>query len=51
MIKEVTGAREKVVGRSKDIAAMGPIPGNTPISVPNKTPRKQNKRLTGVRVT
>jgi hypothetical protein len=41
MISEVTGESEKVIGSSIAIVAVGPMPGNTPINVPSRTPRKQ----------
>ena len=40
-----------VAGSNKDIVATGPIPGNTPISVPTKTPTKHASRFAGVRGT
>jgi hypothetical protein len=49
MIMAETGETRKVVGRSKAIAALGPIPGRTPMRVPSRTPKKQNKRLMGER--
>jgi hypothetical protein len=30
-----------------DIVPIGPIPGRTPIRVPNTVPKKQNNRLIG----
>jgi hypothetical protein len=36
-----TGGICSVAGKSSDIAATGPSPGRTPISVPNNTPEKQ----------
>jgi hypothetical protein len=41
----------KVAGRRREIVATGPIPGKTPISVPTRTPTKQNIRLMGARAT
>jgi len=41
----VTGEMPKVIGNKIDIAPTGPIPGNTPISVPISTPIKQKKIL------
>src|SRR5512134_361959 len=45
MISAATGGTLKVSGRSIAIVASGPIPGSTPISVPRKTPMKQNHRF------
>jgi hypothetical protein len=50
MIPE-TGARVKVKGRRRATLPAGPIPGNTPMSVPMKTPAKQRSRLAGVKTT
>ena len=46
-IMAATGERPKVRGRSSAIAAGGPKPGNTPVKVPNKTPKKQNRIFAG----
>jgi hypothetical protein len=37
---EVAGTL-KVIGKRIEMAATGPIPGKTPISVPKRTPKKQ----------
>jgi len=50
MMMAETGETLKVVGRSRAIAAAGPIPGRTPISVPKRTPIKQYKRFMGERL-
>jgi hypothetical protein len=42
-----TGAKWKVVGRRRAMAAVGPKPGRTPTRVPIKHPKKQRKRLVG----
>jgi len=41
----------KVAGKRMAIAPTGPIPGRTPMRVPNKAPKKQNMRFTGWRPT
>jgi len=41
----------KVTGNRMAIAPTGPIPGRTPIRVPNKAPKKQDIRLMGCRAT
>jgi len=46
MIAEIGDIR-KLTGKRIDIAPTGPIPGRTPINVPNKTPIKQNSILAG----
>src|SRR5687767_11978538 len=51
MMSAETGATLKVIGSSMAIVASGPIPGSTPISVPRKTPMKQNHRFWNVRAT
>jgi hypothetical protein len=38
MMSAVTGGSPYVVGRSMAMVATGPMPGNTPISVPTNTP-------------
>src|SRR5512137_1195947 len=38
-----------VIGRSMAMAPTGPMPGNTPTSVPRTEPTKQKKRFSGVR--
>src|ERR1043166_1329498 len=45
MISAATGGRLKVIGSSIAMVATGPIPGNTPISVPSITPMKQYHRF------
>src|SRR5574341_370944 len=50
MIPE-TGFRWKVVGRKREMAAVGPKPGSTPTNVPVTHPIKQNKRSIGWRAT
>jgi len=51
MIIEVTGFIPKVMGNRREMVATGPIPGRTPIKVPIRTPKKQNKRLVKVKAT
>jgi hypothetical protein len=51
MIIDDTGLALIVAGKSIDIAPIGPIPGRTPISVPRKTPMKQARRFSGVKIT
>ncbi|KAF0118353.1 MAG: hypothetical protein FD152_4694 [Xanthobacteraceae bacterium] len=41
MMTAPVGGMAKVAGSSSDIAAMGPMPGSTPTSVPISTPAKQ----------
>ncbi len=41
MMSAVTGDSDIVMGSSMAMVAVGPMPGNTPISVPSSTPRKQ----------
>ena len=41
MMSAVTGAKEKVIGSSIAIVAVGPMPGSTPTRVPSSTPTKQ----------
>ena len=48
MISEVTGSKPKVIGSSRAMVAVGPMPGSTPTAVPRVTPMRQNSRLTGV---
>jgi hypothetical protein len=48
MITADAGSREKVEGRSRDIAAVGPSPGRTPTRVPRSTPIKQKSKFVGV---
>ena len=38
MINADTGGNPNVIGSSMAMVAVGPRPGNTPISVPRKTP-------------
>jgi len=40
----------KVVAMRIAMAAPGPNPGNTPTSVPNRTPMKQMRRLEGIKI-
>jgi hypothetical protein len=40
-----------VIGKRREITAVGPRPGKTPTSVPKKTPAKQNRRFAGSRET
>jgi len=42
-----TGPILKVMGRRREIVAVGPSPGKTPTRVPIKQPRKARKRLVG----
>ena len=37
-----------VIGSNKAMASAGPIPGNTPTSVPRNVPRSPNKIFIGV---
>ncbi len=41
MISAATGEMANVIGISIAMVASGPIPGNTPIRVPSRQPRKQ----------
>ena len=41
MMMPDSGVPDSVTGKSSDIAEIGPMPGNTPTSVPMKTPMKQ----------
>jgi hypothetical protein len=41
MIMDAVAGILKVIGRSKESAASGPIPGSTPTIVPTKQPIKQ----------
>jgi hypothetical protein len=41
------GVSLKVIGRSKDIVAIGPNPGRTPTKVPSRHPLKHQIRLLG----
>src|ERR1700730_12982242 len=43
MINEDKGSRPKVIGSSIAMVGIGPMPGSTPISVPNMHPTKQKK--------
>ena len=43
----VMGGIRKLTGKRIEMAPTGPIPGRTPINVPNKTPIKQNRILAG----
>jgi hypothetical protein len=47
MMMAPAGLMENVVGSNNAIAAVGPMPGRTPMSVPTKTPIKQKKRFAG----
>ena len=51
MMIAASGVMLKVIGSSSDIAATGPMPGSTPISVPMNTPAKQNNRFIGCMAT
>src|SRR5436190_6762154 len=51
MMIEAVGDIVNVIGSSSDIVATGPMPGNTPISVPTKTPTKHASRFAGCRLT
>ncbi len=44
MMMEAVGAISKVIGSNMAIVAAGPIPGKTPINVPRKHPKKQNRQ-------
>src|SRR3989304_5475775 len=47
MISAPIGDRLKVIGRSIAMAATGPMPGSTPISVPRITPIAHIRTLNG----
>src|SRR5215211_1358893 len=51
MMMPDSGVPDSVTGSSSDIAEIGPMPGNTPTSVPMKTPMKQYSRLIGKNAT
>src|SRR3954451_5408700 len=51
MMMPASGVPDSVTGNSSDIAEIGPMPGNTPTSVPMNTPMKQYSRLTGSSAT
>src|SRR5688500_17161136 len=51
MISAATGGTLKVIGNSIAIVASGPMPGNTPISVPISTPMKQYIRFCSEKAT
>jgi len=51
MIRAPTGVMWKLEGSSKDMAAGGPKPGNTPTKVPIKQPVNARKRFAGCRHT
>src|SRR5215210_6371429 len=51
MMRADTGGTLNVIGSSIAIVASGPMPGNTPISVPRKQPMKQNHRFCSVNAT
>src|SRR5450759_2286471 len=51
MISAGVGGRLKVIGSSIAMVATGPIPGNTPISVPRKQPTKQYHKFCKVNAT
>src|SRR5215213_3615087 len=51
MISAPTGGRPNVIGSSIAIVASGPMPGNTPISVPTSAPMRQRPILVGVTAT
>jgi hypothetical protein len=46
-----SGDRYSVVGKRIVRVPTGPIPGNTPMSVPSNAPMKQKKIFTGCRIT
>jgi hypothetical protein len=46
-MRDAVGGTTKVTGRSREMEAGGPKPGNTPMRVPQNTPIKQNRRLIG----
>src|SRR5262249_52692100 len=45
MTSEDSGSRPKVIGSSMAMVGIGPMPGNTPISVPRRQPRNANPRF------
>ncbi len=51
MMSAETGGRTNVSGSSIAMVASEPMPGNTPIRVPRKTPAKQYIRFCGVSAT
>jgi len=51
MISADVGFMPNVTGMSSAIPADGPIPGNTPMIVPMKTPKNVYHRLIGCRHT
>src|SRR6185295_2590532 len=51
MMSAPTGAMPKVIGNSMVMVAIGPTPGNTPIRVPFRQPRKQSQRFFRVSAT
>src|SRR5215216_3226814 len=51
MISAPTGGSPKVIGSSIAMVASGPMPGNTPISVPTSAPIRQRPMLVGVTAT
>jgi hypothetical protein len=51
MTREETGVILKEMGRRMEMAAPAPIPGRTPMRVPRKTPIRQLRRVSGVRIT
>src|SRR5213594_2992266 len=51
MIMAVVGSMRKVSGKRIDTAAVVPIPGRIPTTVPTVTPIKQNSRLAGNKAT
>src|SRR3954466_11881174 len=51
MIRADTGGSAYVAGSSMAMVATGPMPGNTPISVPRMQPTRQYSRLIGVMAT
>src|SRR5205085_5632922 len=51
MMSAPTGLRLNVIGSSMAIVATGPMPGNTPISVPSRQPTRAKSRLIGVAAT
>src|SRR4030095_6701161 len=51
MIIAVVGSMRKVSGNRIDTAAVVPIPGRIPTTVPTVTPIKQNSKLAGNKAT
>src|SRR5215472_3833450 len=51
MIRPEVGSRWKVSGSSMAMVAIGPMPGNTPISVPTSAPASAKNRFAGVMAT